>query len=189
MRTDEYYSQSDWKGTWDKEGGGVLIDQAIHTLDLMRWLINEEVDYIDAHIENRTHKLIDVEDIGEGVITFKNGVAASFYAINYHCYDAPVELEILCENGVAKMYGDKGTITYNDGTVISRDNDNRESIDFGEGVKSYWGVCHSKQIKAFYGSVVNGDELYIDAYDALKTQKMVAGIYESGKIKQRVYIK
>lgn len=189
QRTDEYYSKSDWKGTWDKEGGGVLIDQAIHTLDLMRWLINEEVDYINAHIENRTHKLIDVEDVGEGVITFKNGVKASFYAINYHCYDAPVEIEIVCENGIARMYGDKGTITYHDGTIVSRDNDNRESIDYGEGVKSYWGVCHSKQIKAYYESVIHGNELYIDGYNALKTQKMVAGIYESGKTKQRVYIK
>ncbi|TCZ77780.1 Gfo/Idh/MocA family oxidoreductase [Paenibacillus albiflavus] len=188
MRTDEYYSKSDWKGTWEKEGGGVLIDQAIHTLDLMRWLINEEVDYIDAHIENRTHHLIDVEDIGEGVITFKSGVTASFYAINYYSYDAQVEIELHCENGIARMYGSKGTIQYNDGAVISRENDLSESIDFGEGVKSYWGVSHSKQIKAYYESVINSSKPFIDGYDALKTQKLVAGIYESGKTHTRVHV-
>lgn len=187
-RTDEYYSHSDWKGTWDKEGGGVLIDQAIHTLDLMRWLINDEIDYIDAHIENRTHQMIDVEDIGEGVIVFKNGIQASFYAINYHSYDAPVEIELHCENGIAKMYGDQGTVTYNDGTIITRDNEKNVSIDFGEGVKSYWGVSHSKQIKEYYESVQHGKKLYIDGYDALKTQKLVAGIYESGKTNKRIYL-
>ncbi|MGB4187979.1 MAG: Gfo/Idh/MocA family oxidoreductase [Limnochordia bacterium] len=56
-RTDEYYSRSDWKGTWDKEGGGVIIDQAIHTLDLARWLVDSEIEFVDATISNRTHTM------------------------------------------------------------------------------------------------------------------------------------
>ena len=42
-RPDSYYAESDWKGTWDKEGGGVVIDQAIHSIDLVNWIINDEV--------------------------------------------------------------------------------------------------------------------------------------------------
>ncbi|SMF89349.1 Predicted dehydrogenase [Paenibacillus uliginis N3/975] len=186
-RSDEYYSKSDWKGTWDKEGGGVIIDQAIHTLDQMRWFINDEIKYVSANIENRTHELIDVEDSAEGVIAFNNGVLASFYAINYHSYDAPVEVELHCENGFARVYSDKGTVLYNNGTTLSADKDESLSIDYGEGVKNYWGVSHSKQIKDFYEELENGVKVTVDGHEALKTQKLVAAIYESGKSKQRVY--
>ena len=71
MRTDEYYSKSDWKGTWDKEGGGVIIDQAIHTFDLMRWILDDEPEWVDVNIANRTHEIIQVEDSAEGVINIK----------------------------------------------------------------------------------------------------------------------
>lgn len=187
-RTDEYYSKSDWKGTWDKEGGGVLIDQAIHTMDLVRWFMNEEIDYVDAQIGNRAHESIQVEDSAEGIIKYKNGVLTSFYTINYHSYDAPVEIELYCENGTAKMVADRATVSYNDGTVITRDKDLSESIDFGEGVKHYWGVSHMKQIKAFYGDLNSGRNPAIDGREGLKTQEMIAAIYQSGKEHKRIYL-
>ncbi|CAH8713131.1 Gfo/Idh/MocA family oxidoreductase [Paenibacillus thiaminolyticus] len=185
-RTDEYYSLSDWKGTWDKEGGGVIIDQAIHTLDLMRWFIGDDITAISAHIENRTHENIDVEDVADGVIQFTSGVMASFYAMNYHSYDAPVEIELHCEKGKAYIRAEKGSIFYDDGTEISRDSDRTNLIDYGEGVKSYWGISHIHQIGNFYDAVVNGASLHITGEEALKTQKMVAAIYQSGKTGQKV---
>ena len=45
-RSDDYYQNSDWKGTWDKEGGGVVIDQAIHSIDLVNWMIDSEIDSV-----------------------------------------------------------------------------------------------------------------------------------------------
>ena len=61
-KPDEYYSLSDWKGTWDKEGGGVLIDQAIHSVDLANWFINDEVESVQAHMSNRGHSIMEVDD-------------------------------------------------------------------------------------------------------------------------------
>ncbi|WP_438349862.1 Gfo/Idh/MocA family protein [Paenibacillus sp. FA6] len=187
-RSDEYYSKSDWKGTWAKEGGGVLIDQAIHTMDLMRWFVGEEIEYVDAQIGNRAHEIIEVEDSVEGVVKFKNGIFGGFFAINYHSYDAPVEIEVHCENGIAKMIGEKATIVYNDGKEVSRDKNPNEEIDYGEGVKMYWGVSHLKQIRDFYESLNSGGALYIDGKEALKTQKMISGIYQSGKELKRIYL-
>ena len=54
-RSDDYYKKSDWKGTWDKEGGGVVIDQAIHSIDLVNWIIDSEIETIDS--------LCTIEDI------------------------------------------------------------------------------------------------------------------------------
>ena len=61
-RDDLYYSGSDWKGTWDKEGGGVIIDQAIHSIDLANWLIGSEVKDVAATIDVQGHSKIQVED-------------------------------------------------------------------------------------------------------------------------------
>lgn len=180
-RSDEYYTNSDWKGTWDKEGGGVIIDQAIHTMDLMRWFVDDEIEYINANISNRTHEIIEVEDSAEGVIKYKNGVLTSFHAINYYSYDAPVSIELHCENGIVKMVADRAHIKFNDGRELIADNDPNETFDYGNGAKGYWGTSHKKQIKNFYKSIENGVQPHINGEEALKTQKMICSIYASGK--------
>lgn len=184
-RTDEYYSKSDWKGTWDKEGGGVVIDQSIHTMDLLRWFVDSEIDYVDASISNRAHEIIEVEDSAEGVIKYKNGVITGFYVMNYYTYDAPVEIEIHCERGTAKIEAVKATIKFNDGRVMIADADPNENFPFIGG-KSYWGVSHLKQIANFYEALSKGVKPDITGEEALKTQEMICAIYKSGKEKIRV---
>jgi predicted dehydrogenase len=184
-RSDEYYSKSDWKGTWDKEGGGVVIDQAIHTLDLMRWFVGEPIDYIDANINNRVHKLIVVEDSAEGIIMFKNGVIGSFHVINFYTTDSPVTVELHCEHGFISYIGDVATIKYHNGkTEVVGPNQN-EKFNYGN-VKSYWGVSHVKQINEFYQSIQKDQKPIIDGEEALATQKIVNAIYDSGKTRQKI---
>ncbi|MCU9615027.1 Gfo/Idh/MocA family oxidoreductase [Caldibacillus lycopersici] len=185
-RSDDYYLKSDWKGTWEKEGGGVIIDQAIHTMDLMRWFVDSEIKYIDATISNRAHEIIEVEDAAEGVIAYKNGVVTAFHAINYYSYDAPVEIELHCENGIAKMVADRASVKLVDGREFIAENNPAETFVYDSGVKSYWGVSHIKQINNFYNALQNGMEPEITGEEALKTQKMICAIYQSGKEKQRV---
>ncbi len=185
-RSDEYYSKSDWKGTWDKEGGGVIIDQAIHTLDLMRWFVDSEIDYVDANIGNRAHNIIEVEDVAEGVVKFKNGVVTGFFTINYFTYDAPVEIELHCEKGIAKMVGDRGTIRFTDGREYAADVNPNETFNYGNGVKSYWGTSHTKQIGNYYECLAKGVKPEITGKEAVKTQKMICAIYESGKTHKRI---
>jgi predicted dehydrogenase len=185
MRTDEYYSKSDWKGTWDKEGGGVMIDQAIHTFDLLRWLVGSEAEYVDCHIENRTHKTIQVEDEADGVIKFKNGVLASFYTINYYSEDSDVHLELHCENGKINITADKAVITITEGRKYEADKVPGESFPYGN-VKGYWGVSHIKQIDAFYKSLAKGEKPFIDGREALGTMQLVLGLYDSGRQKKRI---
>ncbi len=184
-RSDEYYSKSDWKGTWDKEGGGVIIDQAIHTLDLANWFINDEVVEVDSHIYNKTHKKIQVEDVAEGIIHYKNGVKLSFYTTNYNTYDAPVEIELHCENGIGKIVGDKGYINFNDGRAQSAEANPNEVFSYGDNFKSYWGVSHVKQIENFYDCIQKGNKLDISGRDALVTQEIICAIYDVGKSRNK----
>lgn len=137
----DYYQLSDWKGSLEKEGGGVIIDQAIHSLDLIRWLINKEISYVDAHISNRLHPGIEVEDSADGVLFFED-VPVVFCAVNYCTYDYPVEISLHCENGFAYINGDIGHIDYNNGICLSARIQEKDFIDFGEEAKSYWGTSH-----------------------------------------------
>ncbi len=184
-RSDEYYSKSDWKGTWALEGGGVIIDQAIHTMDLLRWFIDSEIVYVDANISNRAHEIIEVEDSAEGVIQYKNGVVSSFHTINYYGYDAPVEIELHCEKGFVKMEGDKAVVRFKDGRQLIADKDPKESFNYGN-VKSYWGVSHVKQINNYYEALTKCVQPEITAEDAYKTQRLICAIYESGKSRKRI---
>lgn len=178
-KPDSYYALSDWKGTWEKEGGGVIIDQAIHSLDLANWFINSEPVEVQAHIANRAHSIMKVDDTGEGYIRFKNGATLAFWAMNNYGCDEPIEIRLLCENGKAVMSYDDAKIEFNDGTVLSV-SQKADSIYY-EGGKDYWGFQHIRQIADFYRSVEEGTEPFISGKEALKIQKLICAIYQSGK--------
>ena len=180
-RPDDYYAKSDWKGTWDKEGGGVVIDQAIHSIDLTRWVIDSEVESVCCSMANRGHKMVDVEDSAEGLVTFKNGVRYGFYCMNNYGCDEPIEIRLYCERGKVVFGYDDATITYNDGTVeTAHQDENRLTY---KGGKDYWGIHHVKQIRQFYNALLGREELEISGEEALKTHKLIMDIYECGKAK------
>ncbi len=186
-RQDSYYAADAWRGTWDGEGGGVIINQAIHTLDMMRWFMGSEVDYVEASIANRNHPSIEVEDMAEGIIGYKNSVMTTFHLVNYYGCDEHITIDITCENGKVHMEASKAVITYNDGHVVQKDNDPNEKVPFAP-KKNYWGVGHFKQISDFYGSILKGETPHMTGKEAIKTQEMVCAIYESGKTGMRVYL-
>lgn len=174
-RSDEYYSRSDWKGTWDQEGGGVLIDQAIHTIDLMQWVMGD-IDYLEGSIDNRNHDLIDVEDVAEATIFFKNGAIGSLYACNYYTYDAHVFLEIHGENGIIRVEKDDALIKIKgqeDRLVVPQELP--ETLG-----KSYWGVNHKTQIEQFYDAILTDGEVEICGLAGRKALEVVRAIYYSG---------
>ena len=182
-RPDEYYTSSNWKGTWDKEGGGSLIDQAIHTLDLMCWFIGyDRLESIDCTLANRAHQgVIEVEDCADGMLTFRDGVRASFWSMNYYDHDAQVELELSCEGGTAKMTAEAATIRLNDGREFSARPNPNESFNYGGG-PSYWGASHLKEIANFYENLAAGKEPPITGEEILRTaHRMIMGLYQSGR--------
>jgi predicted dehydrogenase len=178
-RPDSYYALSDWKGTWDKEGGGVVIDQAIHSIDLVRWIVDSEVESVSCSMANRGHEKVDVEDSAEGLITFKNGVKYGFYCMNNYGIDEPIEIRLYCEKGKVVFGYDDAYITYNDGSTESAHQEENK-ISY-KGGKDYWGVHHVKQIRQFYNALLGKEPLEISGEDALKTHELVMNIYKMGR--------
>lgn len=184
-RPDTYYTETDWKGTWDGEGGGVIIDQAIHTIDLMCWFLGYDIDWVDVSIANRDHKgVIEVEDCADGLIAFKNGVRASFWVMNYYSHDARVELELTCENGMVKMVAEDAEIQLNDGRTFSAKPNPNDVFNYGGG-PSYWGASHMREISDFYQCLAEGKEPPISGEEILDTaHKMIMALYDSGRKKK-----
>ena len=183
-RSDEYYANSDWRGKWATEGGGALINQAIHCFDMMTHFIGDPT-YVEASIANRAHPTIEVEDMVEGVITYGQ-IPVSFFANTYHPYNAPATVEVICENGKATLAGENAEILFNDGKKLTATKDDNALRQFG--MKGYWGVSHVKQIQAFYDALASGTTPAIDGRQGLRTQMLVNRIYESAKLGRKMKI-
>lgn len=171
------YYQCDWKGSWDKEGGGVVIDQAIHSLDLVRFLMGCEVRSVKAHIDKRVLTEIEVEDVADAVITFENDAVYSFYACNYYTENSPIQVEISGEKGTVHLNKEEVTISLEgqpDYIVHSAGDLSGE----GEG---YWGSYHYIQLKEFYQCIRTGENVHVDPKDSRKTLELVLDIYRSSK--------
>lgn len=178
------YYECDWKGSWEKEGGGVVIDQAIHSIDLVRYLIDCDVKEIKGHVDNRVLKQIEVEDVADAAITFDNGAIYSFYACNYFTYNSPIRIQISAENGQILLEGDIVKIVLNgQERIIAPTADT-----LGAG-KDYWGNFHYYQLKDYYECIISNKPVPFSPEDATKTLEIVLGIYESSRKNETIYLR
>jgi UDP-N-acetyl-2-amino-2-deoxyglucuronate dehydrogenase len=72
-RDQSYYDASHWKGTWALDGGGALMNQGIHSIDLLQWLVDSPVASVAGRIATLAHEHVEVEDTGAAALTFENG--------------------------------------------------------------------------------------------------------------------
>lgn len=174
-RDKKYYQQDKWRGYYKTEGGGVLINQAIHTLDLLSWFVGD-VRAIKGHVDTRVlNDIIEVEDTAEATIYYENGVVGLFYASNCFATNSPVEIEISFEKGSLKLIGDNLLIT-GDGKEYY--NMKKKSSKY----KSYWGNGHLKLIEGFYSDIIEDkEENIIKGEEGLKTLQLIEGIYTSSR--------
>jgi predicted dehydrogenase len=71
-RTQEYYDSGDWRGTWELDGGGALMNQSVHYVDMLQYIMGE-AEEVTAYCATRAHVRIQVEDVAAAILKFKNG--------------------------------------------------------------------------------------------------------------------
>ncbi len=177
------YYDCDWKGSWEKEGGGVLIDQAIHSIDLVQYLVNSKVERIDGQIANRVLKNVEVEDVASAAIKFKNGCIYSLFATNYYTHNAPIQIELMTEKATIKIVG-FDVVLEKDGTTRLLGDSHKKS-NSGEG---YWGIHHSVQISEFYDCVIEDKPVVVNGEEGIKPLQIVLGVYQSAKEGRPIYL-
>lgn len=165
-RDKKYYDSGAWRGKWDTEGGGVLINQAVHTLDLMGYL-GGGISSLKANMMNYSlQDIIEVEDTFSAMLKLKNGGTGIFFATNAYEADSKYDIEVVFENGTAHYVDDRlllnGIEICHDITVT--------------GEKSYWGAGHEELIRNFYRY-----DTYFNIDDAKNTMHSLFAMYESAK--------
>ena len=168
FRTQEYYDSAAWRGTWDKEGGGALINQAIHTIDLLQWFMGE-VDSLYALIDTAIHK-IEVEDVAVAVLKFKSGAMGVIEGSTAIYPGLPRRLGIHGERGEEKVRGFKDKKlgdTSSDPTHHSIEN-------------------HKLQIRDFVEAVKEDREPFVSGLEGRKSLEIIRGIYKSVKNERSV---
>ena len=165
-RTKEYYLADAWRGKWATEGGGILINQAVHTLDLMSYLIGD-IQSVQANMATYAlNDTIEVEDTCSAYFKYANGVTGVFFGTNAYGANNSPEIEIRFENGIARYMDDK---LYLNGVVVC------ENIT-ATGEKAYWGTTHGNLIINFYDL-----DSYFTLEDAQNTMYTMFAMYDSAK--------
>ena len=145
-RTPEYYAAADWKGRWATEGGGALINQAIHTLDLVLGFLGQP-DIAEATMtSHRLRGVVEVEDTAE-IYLRRGDVPALIYASNGYSQDAPVLIELHLDKATVRLEGDQLEIR-------SGNSSRRCALESGPSFgRAYWGSGNLACIRDFYRSI------------------------------------
>jgi len=105
-RSDEYYTSSAWKGTWKLDGGGALMNQGIHAVDLLTWLVGLP-KRVAAFSATLAHPMIETEDTLSATLQFPNGALGVIEASTSSFPGSDLRIEIIGDKGTAAMVNDK----------------------------------------------------------------------------------
>jgi UDP-N-acetyl-2-amino-2-deoxyglucuronate dehydrogenase len=171
-RDREYYQRGPWRGRVAESGGGVLINQAIHTLDLMQWLLGEVVQVRGHSGRYALDGVIDVEDTAHAQFEHAGGARSVVFATVANVTDAPVTIEISTERATLRIRGDL-TVTYADGRTETV----TEQRPGGAG-RAYWGASHELLIADFHRTLADPEPFWIGPREGARSLRLVHQIYD-----------
>jgi len=187
-RDQSYYDESQWKGTWALDGGGALMNQGIHSVDLLQWLVDQSVASISGYFATRAHPGIEVEDTACASLQFSNGTLAT----------------IACTTSLwpghfrtITLGGSNGTAVLADGNLLKwqfrneqpQDQQIRERLmalpEAGVGASSpSAGVDsdgHLAVLSEFVDAIEQNRQPLVDGTEARKSVEIILAIYESSR--------
>lgn len=204
-RTQGYYDSGDWRGTWKLDGGGALMNQGVHTVDLLQWLAGG-VTHVFARTATAAHQRIEVEDIAVATLRFRNGAIGNLLATTAAYPGFPARIDLYGTEGSAIIEGDKlHTLSLKSGQQIARQRASAHAVSVAMGgtasVKDQasqrveaeeegevWGDAHRAQLTDFVDAVRNNRPPLIDARAGLDPLKIIFAVYESARTGREIAI-
>jgi predicted dehydrogenase len=177
------YYADDWHGTMALECGGVLINQAIHTLDLMVYLGGPLAAVKAGVTTDLLEGLVEVEENAHIVMRYADGKTGLFFASNSNSMDEPPEIKIMCERGILFMQGDTLRLINQSGVTTLADCTPAKVIG-----KAVYGSSHITQIHDYYRCIREDRPFTIGAAEAAPAAKAVLAAYESSRINMWVKV-
>jgi predicted dehydrogenase len=170
-RTKEYYTESGWRGRWATEGGGLVINQAIHTLDLLLDICGMPSSVIAHTATDTLSDVIEVEDTCNAIFKLPDGRCFSLMGTNSLSESLPCVSVFKSREHTVCIYNNDSLIV--DGEYVKND---KAAIIIG---KAEWGTGHSKIIEDFYSHIKENRHFPLDIYEAEKAIKLILALYKS----------
>jgi len=183
-RSPEYYKSSAWRGTKAIDGGGALINQAIHTIDLLQWMMGG-VSRLNGLVRTSTHA-IESEDLGVATVEYVNGAVGVIEGSTAIHPGFKERIEI---------HGQKGSVSLEGGNITAWKVEGCNEADYIDAQKVSYGstsspaitsVNHKAQFEEIIAAIQHGKDSLVNGEEGLKALQIVLGIYESSAKRQWV---
>lgn len=179
-RNRDYYTQAPWRGTW-AEDGGCLMNQCIHGIDLLRWMMGNEVDTVYGVTRQQQHNYLEAEDVGMAVVTFKNGAVATIEGTtNVYPQNLEETLYLFGERGTVKI-GGKSTNNLDVWDFADETEADQENKGLEEATSNVYGNGHTSLYADMIDAIKNNRKPYVDAVAGCNALEMILSIYKSMK--------
>ena len=177
-RGKDYYDQANWRGKWASDGG-CLFNQCIHGIDLLRWMMGDDVEEVYGITKQQFHHYIECEDIGMAVVKFKNGAIGTIEGtVNVFKENLEETLYLFGEKGTCKI-GGKSTnnIDFWNFADIDVNDDKNKSLQ--EETSNVYGNGHTSLYSDVIEAIRNDRKPYVDAIAGRNAVEMILAIYKS----------
>ncbi|MDX6252955.1 MAG: hypothetical protein QOF10_6315 [Kribbellaceae bacterium] len=172
-RSDEYYASAGWRGTWAQDGGGALMNQGVHTVDLMLWFMGRPVS-IQAQAIRAAHHAIEVEDTVVATLTFESGAVGTLHATTAAFPGGRTRVSVHGTEGGAEVEDD----------LLRRFNADNSTDDVPVEAERPGG--HVAQYEDIFGAIGNGQQPGITVQDAIDALATVRAVYIASTLQRPV---
>ena len=178
-RGEEYYAQAPWRGTWAQDGG-CLMNQCIHNIDLLRWMMGDEISEVMAYTDRLTHDYIQAEDIGMALVRFRNGSYGMIEGTtNVYPHNLEETLYLFGEDGTVKAGGKSVNVIESWDFRDGKDDPAYIKENFGENPPNVYGFGHTPLYRDMIEAIQNDRPPYVDGEAGMRALELVLAIYQS----------
>lgn len=178
-RGQDYYTQAPWRGTWEQDGGA-LMNQCIHNIDLLRWMMGDEIDEVFAYTDNLKHPYIEAEDLGMALVKFRNGSYGIIEGTtNVYPQNLEETLYLFGENATVKAGGKSVNIIEEWRFADQIDDPDYVKATYHENPPNVYGYGHTPLYADMIDAIRTGRQPYVTGEDGKRALELVLAIYRS----------
>lgn len=177
-RNKDYYDQAPWRGTWAQDGG-CMMNQCIHGVDLLRWMMGDEVVEVYAQTAQQFHNYLECEDVGMAVVKFANGAIGTIEGTtNVYPKNLEETLYLFGEKGTVKI-GGTSTNNIDVWDFADRRPEDEGMAGMQEATSNVYGNGHTAVYADMMDAIVQDRAPYIDAKAGRRALEMILAMYQS----------
>ena len=178
-RGKEYYDQAKWRGTWEQDGG-CLMNQCIHNIDLLRWMMGNDIEEVTAYTDRLLHPYMEAEDLGLAMVKFRNGAYGLIEGtVNVFENNLEETLYLFGEKGMAKAAGPSVNIMEEWRFADGVDDPEKVKKRFSENPPNIYGFGHTPLYADMIDAIRTGRAPYVDGEAGRRALELVLAIYKS----------